>query len=189
MSECLLVVGLGNPGKEYQNNRHNVGFKFVEAIAESVASDSFRKMSGVAEVLSFFENNQKIILAKPQTFMNLSGRAVRFLIDFYKIPIQKVLVFHDDIDLPFGRVKIKQGGGNGGHNGLKSIDNLAGVEYWRVRVGVGRPQEKSMVVDYVLGNFSRDEMNRIFEIEKIITETLSILFSNKIKNLENLINS
>ncbi|MBO4405209.1 MAG: aminoacyl-tRNA hydrolase, partial [Alphaproteobacteria bacterium] len=135
MSDCLLMVGLGNPGSEYRNNRHNVGFQMVEAIAESVASCSFRRMSSIAEVSSCFFEKKKIIFAKPQTFMNLSGRAVRFLIDFYKIPTNKVIIFHDDIDLPFGRVKIKKGGGNGGHNGLKSIDSLAGNDYWRVRVG------------------------------------------------------
>jgi len=189
MSDCLLIVGLGNPGLEYKNNRHNVGFQMIEAIAESIASSSFRKMTQIAEVSSCFFEKKKIILAKPLTFMNLSGRAIRLLIDFYKIPISKVIVFHDDIDLPFGRVKIKKGGGNGGHNGLKSIDNLAGNDYWRVRVGVGRPTEKSMVVSYVLGDFSAKEFEKLDSIKKIISENLSILVSNDPKKLELLINS
>ena len=189
MSDCLLMVGLGNPGSEYRNNRHNVGFQMVEAIAESVASCSFRRMSSIAEVSSCFFEKKKIIFAKPQTFMNLSGRAVRFLIDFYKIPTNKVIIFHDDIDLPFGRVKIKKGGGNGGHNGLKSIDSLAGNDYWRVRVGVGRPTEKSMVVSHVLGNFSDEESEKLEKIKKIIAENFSILISNDPKKLESLINS
>jgi PTH1 family peptidyl-tRNA hydrolase len=121
--------------------------------------------------------------------MNISGRAVRFLIDFYKIPLNKVVIFHDDIDLPFGRVKIKKGGGNGGHNGLKSIDNLAGTDYWRVRIGIGRPAEKSMVVSYVLGNFTKEEFEKLNDIKKIISENLSILVSNDPKKLESLINS
>ena len=189
MVECLLIVGLGNPGSEYENNRHNVGFQMIEAIAESVASNSFKKMSQVVEVSSCFFEKKKIIFAKPQTFMNLSGRAVRFLIDFYKISINKVIAFHDDIDLPFGRVKIKKGGGNGGHNGLKSIDNLAGTDYWRVRIGVGRPAEKSMVVSHVLGNFSSEELEKLNTIKKIIAENLSVLISNDPKKLESLINS
>lgn len=189
MIECLLFVGLGNPGPEYENNRHNVGFQMIEAIAESVASGSFKKISQVAEISSCFCEKKKIIFAKPQTFMNISGRAVRFLIDFYKIPIDKVVVFHDDIDLPFGRVKIKKGGGNGGHNGLKNIDNLAGNNYWRVRIGVGRPAEKSMVVSYVLGNFTKEEFEKLKRIKKIISENLSILISNDPKKLESLINS
>lgn len=189
MIECLLVVGLGNPGFEYENNRHNVGFQMIEAIAESVASSSFKGMSQVVEVSSCFYEKKKIILAKPRTFVNLSGRAVRFLIDFYKISINKVIILHDDIDLPFGRVKIKKGGGNGGHNGLKSIDSLAGTDYWRVRIGVGRPEKKSMVVSHVLGDFSSEEFEKLDAIKKVITENLSILFSNDPKKLESLINS
>ncbi len=189
MNDCLLLVGLGNPGSEYRNNRHNIGFQVLEAIAESVASGFFKRMTPFAEISSCFFEKKKIICAKPQTFMNLSGKAVRFLIDFYKIPIEKVIVFHDDIDLPFGRVKIKKGGGNGGHNGLKSIDNLAGNNYWRVRIGVGRPIEKSMVVSYVLGNFSSEESEKLDAIKQIIIENLSILISNNPKNLESLINS
>lgn len=188
MVECLLVVGLGNPGFEYENNRHNVGFQMIEAIAESVASNPFKRMSQVVEVSSYFFEKKKVILAKPQTFVNLSGRAVRLLMDFYKISIDKVIVFHDDIDLPFGRVKIKKGGGNGGHNGLKSIDSLAGTDYWRVRIGVGRPEKKSMVVSHVLGDFSSEELEKLNSIKKIITENLSILFSSDPKKLESLIN-
>ena len=189
MTECLLIVGLGNPGTKYENNRHNVGFQMIEAMAKFIASNSFKKMSQIAEISSCFFEKKKIIFVKPQTFMNVSGRAVRLLIDFYKIPINKVIVFHDDIDLPFGRVKIKKGGGNGGHNGLKSIDNLAGNDYWRVRIGVGRPAEKSMIVSYVLGDFSDDESAKLSEIKKIIAENLSILASNDPKKLESLINS
>ena len=187
--ERLLVVGLGNPGPQYKNNRHNVGFQMMEAVVNSVASDSFKKMASIAEISQCFVENKKVIFTKPLTFMNLSGRAIRFLIDFYKIPINKVIVFHDDIDLPFGRVKIKKGGGNGGHNGLKSIDNLVGNDYWRIRIGVGRPTEKSMVVSYVLGNFIPEELKKLKDIQKIISENLSILVSNDPKKLESLINS
>lgn len=189
MMERLLVVGLGNPGSQYENNRHNVGFRMIEAIADSVVSNPFKKMASISDVSQCFVENKKVIFAKPLTFMNLSGRAIRFLIDFYKIPINKVIVFHDDIDLPFGRVKIKKGGGNGGHNGLKSIDNLAGNDYWRIRIGVGRPTEKSMVVSYVLGNFVPEELKKLKSIQEVIIKNLSILVSNDPKKLESLINS
>lgn len=189
MMERLLIVGLGNPGSQYKNNRHNVGFRMIETIADSVVSNPFKKMASIADVSQCFVENKKVIFAKPLTFMNLSGRAIRFLIDFYKIPTNKVIVFHDDIDLPFGRVKIKKGGGNGGHNGLKSIDNLVGNDYWRIRIGVGRPTEKSMVVSYVLGNFIPEELKKLKDIQKIISENLSILVSNDPKKLESLINS
>lgn len=189
MSNCVLLVGLGNPGAEYENNRHNVGFKIIEAVADSAASNSFKKIGGVAEITSFSLEHTKFILAKPSTFMNLSGRAVRFLMDFYKLPLPNIYVFHDDIDLPFGRVKIKNGGGNGGHNGLKSIDSLAGVEYWRIRIGVGRPLEKSMVVSHVLGNFPEEQISKIENISQIIAQNLMTLISKDNKKLEQLINA
>lgn len=177
MDEIILLVGLGNPGSEYANNRHNVGFRILDAIAEEVGPSSFKRMSPEVETFSFLLGKTKIILAKPQTYMNNSGRAVRFLIDFYKIPIEKVYVFHDDIDLPFGRVRIKQGGGNGGHNGLKSIDNCCGKDYWRIRIGVGRPTEKDEVVSYVLGNFTKEQQEKISEISELATKNLSIILN------------
>ncbi|MDR1333816.1 MAG: aminoacyl-tRNA hydrolase, partial [Holosporaceae bacterium] len=162
----LLFLGLGNPGSKYAFNKHNVGFRIIDAIAEFVSAASFKKMATLVDVSSFSSKDSKIFLAKPQTFMNLSGQAVRFLMDFYKISPEKIFVFHDDIDLELGRVKIKNGGGNGGHNGLKSIDSLVGNSYWRIRIGVGRPLHKSMVSSYVLGNFSEDEEG---VIEKVIS--------------------
>lgn len=177
MDEPILLVGLGNPGSEYANNRHNVGFQVLDAIAGEVGPSSFKRMFPEVETFSFLLGKTKVILAKPQTYMNNSGRAVRLLIDFYKIPIEKVYVFHDDIDLPLGRVRIKQGGGNGGHNGLKSIDNHCGKDYWRIRIGVGRPQEKSEVVSYVLGNFTEEQYVTIEELVTLIVKNLStVLF-------------
>lgn len=177
IAEVILLVGLGNPGGEYKNNRHNVGFQIVDSIAESVGPGSFKRMSPEVEIFSFVVGKTKIILAKPQTYMNCSGRAVRMLMDFYKIPVEHVYVFHDDIDLPFGRVRIKQGGGHGGHNGLKSVDSCCGKNYWRVRIGVGRPEHKSEVVSYVLGNFEKDQQIRLREIFAEIAKNLPVLFS------------
>jgi len=172
----MLLVGLGNPGSKYDGNRHNVGFEIINAIAEANSAGSFKKMMSLVEVSSFFMEKTKIIVAKPQTFMNLSGQAVRFLMDFYKISSENIYVFHDDIDLDFGRVKIKKGGGTGGHNGLKSIDSLLGKDYWRVRIGVGRPREKSMVSSYVLSDFTKDEKDILQDISREISRNLQLLF-------------
>ncbi|MBQ3565144.1 MAG: aminoacyl-tRNA hydrolase [Alphaproteobacteria bacterium] len=188
LSDTVLLVGLGNPGQEYEDSRHNVGFRVIEAVANVAASSSFKRMASIVDVASFTCGHRKILLAKPVTFMNLSGRAVRFLMDFFKIPLSKICVIHDDIDLPFGRVKTKIGGGNGGHNGLKSIDNLAGVDYWRIRIGVGRPAEKSMVVSYVLSKFSEDQQPRLDEICSIISDNIRDLSFDQLKQLEGLIN-
>jgi PTH1 family peptidyl-tRNA hydrolase len=171
----LLLVGLGNPGLKYESNRHNVGFTVIDAIAESVSVSSFKKMMTLTEISSFSLEDSKIFLAKPLTFMNLSGQAVRFLMDFYKIPINKIYVFHDDIDLEPGRVKMKKGGGSGGHNGLKSIDSLAGNEYKRIRIGVGRPAEKTMVSSYVLGDFSPDEYDKVRKIIAEISKNIKLI--------------
>ncbi len=177
MDELSLFLGLGNPGDKYKNNRHNVGFNVIEAIAGDEASFSFKKMLS-AEISTCSCNMRKIILAKPQTFMNLSGHATRAMMDFYKIPLNNVYVFHDDIDLSFGRIKIKKGGGSGGHNGLKSIDNIVGSEYYRIRIGIGRPEEKSMVSSYVLQDFDTEQQRIIEKICALITEKISLLLAD-----------
>lgn len=189
MSDGVLLVGLGNPGRQYEHNRHNVGFMIVDALADVSASFSsaFKKVGPHAEILPVSFERKKVILVKPLTYMNLSGRAVRFLVDFYKIASDNIYVFHDDIDLAFGRVKIKKGGGNGGHNGLRSIDELIGREYWRIRIGIGRPLEKSMVASYVLHDFEDDESDIISKISKKTATNLSLLFSDP-KKLEQELN-
>ena len=176
-------MGLGNPGAKYEKSRHNIGFRIIEAIAIVRAATSFRKIAAIAEVSTFGLDQIKVILAKPLTFMNLSGQAVRFLMDFYKISSEKIYVFHDDIDLKFGDIKIKKSGGNGGHNGLRSIDALVGNNYWRVRIGVGRPKEKSMVSSYVLDDFSQDEKNIMQNVCFKISENMALLFCDS-KKLE-----
>lgn len=183
MNDCVLFVGLGNPGIAYKNNRHNVGFMIIDALAEAEASFSFKKAASLAETSSFSAENKKIFLVKPLTYMNLSGRAVRFLLDFYKVKSDNIFVFHDDIDLEFGRIKIKKGGGNGGHNGLRNIDEQIGREYWRIRVGIGRPQGKSEVASYVLHDFNDDEMITISQISQKIANNFTLLLSDP-KKLE-----
>ncbi|MDR1034795.1 MAG: aminoacyl-tRNA hydrolase, partial [Holosporales bacterium] len=134
----LLVIGLGNPGSKYMYTRHNAGFLFVDYFSESEKFPAFRTRfdSMCSECILLGE---KVILQKPQTFMNLSGRAVGQLVSFYKLNPEQIIVFHDDIDLQPFDVKIKLGGGHGGHNGLRSIDEAIGRNYWRVRFGIGRP--------------------------------------------------
>ncbi|MDR2068092.1 MAG: aminoacyl-tRNA hydrolase [Holosporaceae bacterium] len=181
---AVLLAGLGNPGGSYKNNRHNVGFRVMDAVADG---GSFKKIASLAEIMILSASDQKIILSKPCTFMNLSGNAVKFLMDFYKIPDENVYVVHDDIDLDIGRVKIKKGGGNGGHNGLRSVDDLIGRNYWRLRIGVGRPREKSMISSHVLGDFLPHEEEILHKIVAAIKENLPLLFSD-VKKLERLLN-
>jgi PTH1 family peptidyl-tRNA hydrolase len=153
-----VLVGLGNPGPEYALNRHNVGFMCVDVIASSYTAGPFKIKNSMA--LSMFHvEEHRIFLCKPHTYMNLSARAVAPLLSFYNVPLDRLVVFNDDLDLEPGRIKIKKGGGNGGHNGLKSLDQTVGKEYWRVRIGIGHPGHKDDVSPYVLGNFSRYDLN------------------------------
>ena len=154
----LLIVGLGNPGTQYENTRHNIGFKVIDHLVSDFGANSISKSSFQGELFKA----PNLLLLKPTTFMNLSGNSVQAVKNFYKIDIDDIIVIHDDIDLPFSALRFKKGGGHGGHNGLRSIDAMIGKEYNRVRMGVGKPEYKSQVVDYVLGNFS-DEEQRVLK--------------------------
>jgi len=148
-----LFVGLGNPGASYENNRHNIGFKVIDKLVDHYGAINVSKMAFCGEL---YKSNNLLFL-KPTTFMNLSGKSLQTVQNFYKVEIDNIIVIHDDLDLPFGAVRFKKGGGNGGHNGLKSIDSMIGVEYIRVRMGIGKPIYKSQVADFVLHDFSEDE--------------------------------
>ncbi len=151
----ILIVGLGNPGTKYIRTRHNVGFMAVDALAGADAVWGCEKNALVFK-------SGGMIFAKPQTFMNLSGLAVLALMTFYKVPLENLVVIHDDVDLKLGDVREKVGGGSAGHNGIKSIDNAVGNEYRRIRIGVGRPDNEHIdTSDWVLGKFTNDEMNVI----------------------------
>ena len=145
-----LFVGLGNPGNRYENNRHNIGFLVIDTLVDHYSAS---KISKTAFLGDLYKANDLLFL-KPTTFMNLSGKSLQAVQNFYKIAIDDIVVIHDDLDLPFGAVRFKKGGGNGGHNGLKSIDALVGKEYTRIRMGIGKPEHKSQVADYVLHDFS-----------------------------------
>lgn len=151
-----LFVGLGNPGHEYAQNRHNVGFMCVDEIRESYGFPPEKsKFSGLCTEGQI--DHKKVLLFKPLTYMNRVGRAVGDVLRFFKIPSQHLLVFHDDLDLAPGKVRVKWGGGPGGHNGLKDLDAHVGSNYWRVRIGIGRPHHKGAVTSYVLSDFSKDD--------------------------------
>ncbi|MCI5046732.1 MAG: aminoacyl-tRNA hydrolase [Aquisalinus sp.] len=159
----LLIVGLGNPGKQYSENRHNVGFQLVDAIAErhgfGPAREKFRGIlrEGTLSTPSQDAADTKVLLLKPQTFYNESGNSVREVVSFYKIPAEKIIVIHDELDLAPGKVKMKSGGGTAGNNGLKSISSHIGNDFIRMRIGIGHPGDKAKVTAHVLGNFSKSE--------------------------------
>jgi PTH1 family peptidyl-tRNA hydrolase len=156
MQTSFLVVGLGNPGSQYAGNRHNVGFMAADALADALRAGPWsRKFKGkLAEAQA---GGERIYLLKPQTYMNLSGESVRAAAQFYKIPPERVIVLYDELDLLPGRLRVKRGGGHGGHNGVKSIDAHLGKDYTRVRIGIGHPGEKHLVTNYVLGDFGKAE--------------------------------
>ena len=163
-----LIIGLGNPGRKYISTWHNLGFVAIDELRELVGGDKFKKSAKFqAEIATGNIGDEKLILAKPQTFMNNSGQAVGEIARFYKIPTEDVIVLHDDIDLVFGKIKVKQGGGHAGHNGLRSIDSHIGKEYWRVRFGVSHPGNADDVADYVLNNFSKQEQQ---EVERLAAD-------------------
>ncbi|HVN43339.1 MAG TPA: aminoacyl-tRNA hydrolase [Steroidobacteraceae bacterium] len=158
-----IIVGLGNPGPEHQLTRHNAGFWFVDALARSQAVQ-FRSHSRYqGEVAKVTVEGQELILLKPQTYMNRSGLAVRSLIDYVKAPLSEVLVVHDELDLPPGTVRLKLGGGHGGHNGLRDVITHCGPDFWRLRLGIGHPGEKSEVIDYVLQRAAASEEQAVVD--------------------------
>lgn len=151
----MLIVGLGNPGSAYAQTRHNIGFMVIDELCRRHNVHNVSKSSFEGELFKMGSH----FLLKPLTFMNLSGRSILAVKNFYKI--DEVIVIHDDLDLPFGALRFKNGGGHGGHNGLKSTDSAIGADYTRVRMGIGKPEHKSQVADYVLHPFSTDEQNKL----------------------------
>ena len=182
----LLLVGLGNPSPHNKNNRHNVGFSVIDAINQKFKlSKQKPKFKGLLTTGKIEE--QKVYAIKPLTFMNSSGICIKELIEYFKINVKDVFVFHDDMDIDIGKVKVKFGGSSAGHNGIESIDKNIGKLYSRVRIGIGRPKNNSETNLHVLDNFSTDEKQSIEDITKSIIDLISILikrdldlFSSKI---------
>ena len=156
-----LIAGLGNPGPKYEATRHNVGFWFVDQLARSKGASFRNENKFHGEVCSLTIEGQSVWLLKPQTYMNRSGQAVRALAQFYKIPVDNVLVVHDELDIPPGALRLKQGGGHGGHNGLRDIMAQLGKEFMRLRVGIGHPGSSHEVTNYVLGRAGAGEQGDI----------------------------
>ncbi|MBK1669405.1 aminoacyl-tRNA hydrolase [Rhodovibrio sodomensis] len=152
----LLLVGLGNPGPKYEKTRHNIGFMALDEIARSQNLSAWRGrfQSAAAEG---FVGTEKVLALKPQTYMNLSGQAVGEAMRYFKLPVSQVVVLYDDLDLALGKVKAKQGGGHAGHNGIKSMIQHCGADFWRIRMGIGHPGDKAQVTNYVLSEFAKAE--------------------------------
>jgi len=170
----ILFVGLGNPTLDSKNNRHNIGFKIIDAINKNFGlSKQKPKFKGLLTTGNI--ENQKVYAIKPLTFMNSSGICIKELIEYFKIDVKDIFVFHDDMDIDVGKIKVKFGGSSAGHNGIDSIDKNIGKNYSRVRIGIGRPKNNSTGEDHVLDNFSVDEKQSVEEIINNIIKSFSIL--------------
>ena len=178
-----LFVGLGNPGENYCKNRHNIGFMAIDAIINRHGGSSWKKkFQGLATEITL--NREKLIFLKPSTFMNLSGQSVSEASRFYKLKSSEICVFHDELDLPFMKIKTKIGGGHAGHNGLRSIQQHLGPDYFRVRIGVGHPGDKAKVASYVLNNFPKNnEAELKFLLDAVADGFPHLLEANKEKFL------
>ena len=162
--DTFLLIGLGNPGREYKDNRHNFGFMLIDRIAVRLNARGM-KLQSKAIVTNAVYEERKLILAKPQTYMNLSGHSVQGLAHFYKLPLENLLVAHDDLDLPFGTIRLRPGGGPGGQKGVAStIERLGTQDFARLRLGIGRPPGRMDPAAYVLQDFSRDDVKILSEI-------------------------
>jgi len=183
-----LVVGLGNPGSRYQWTRHNAGFMVLDRLSHLAGIPVTKKGSSGLTGEGFWFGH-RLILLKPQTFMNLSGRSVAEMARFYKISSEEIIVVHDDLDIPFGQVRLKKGGGHGGHNGLRSIFSDIGTgDFLRLRIGIGRPA-RGDVVDYVLHPFSANEMQDLAVVLDGAVDTLESLLSDGLEKTMSLFNN
>tara|TARA_B110000438_G_scaffold218498_1_gene211365 strand:- start:2940 stop:3500 length:561 start_codon:yes stop_codon:yes gene_type:complete len=183
----LLLVGLGNPNPNSSNNRHNVGFLIIDAINQKFKlSKQKPKFKGLLTTGKI--DDQKVFAIKPLTFMNNSGVCIKELIDYFKINVKDVFVFHDDMDIDLGKVKVKFGGSSAGHNGIESIDKNIGKNYSRIRIGIGKPKNNSSGADHVLEDFSIDEKGSLEKINKNIIESLAVLINKDLDLFSSKIN-
>jgi PTH1 family peptidyl-tRNA hydrolase len=175
----FLIAGLGNPGDKYKNTRHNVGFMVIDTIIKSLTTVKINKSNFKSDL---FKVNNKL-LVKPQTFMNNSGQSIGSISQYYNIENKDIIIVHDDLDLPFGTIKFKCGGGHGGHNGLRSIDSHIGCDYIRVRIGISKPTDKNEVANYVLSNFSKEELGKL---NNIIIDVIKAINAMQLLPLEDI---
>ena len=184
----LLFVGLGNPTPDSENNRHNVGFKIIDSLNKKFSlSKQKPKFKGL--LTTGIVNNKKVYAIKPLTFMNNSGICIRELIEYFKIDSEDVIVFHDDLDINFGKIKAKFAGSSAGHNGIESIDKFIGKEYSRVRIGIGKPNIKSAVTDHVLKDFDEEEQQKLENIIESIISSFTILLDKKLELFSSTVNN
>ena len=184
----LLFVALGNPTPDSEHNRHNIGFKLIDALNQKFGlSKQKPKFKGLLTTGNI--ENKKVYAIKPLTFMNNSGICIRELIEYFKIDAEDVIVFHDDLDIEFGKVKAKFSGSSAGHNGIESIDKFIGKDYSRVRIGIGRPKTKTDVADHVLKDFNEDEMLQLEKITNNIIDSISILIDKKLDLFSSTVNN
>ena len=183
-----LIVGLGNPGKDYENTRHNAGFKFIDEYAKSKGLTlNQNKFKGL--YTTFINNGEKIILLKPQKYMNLSGEVVRDFVNFFKINIEDILIICDDLDTPLGKIKIKYKGSSGGHNGLKNIEqNLNTNEYKRIKIGISNDKNQDRI-NYVIGKMPKEDLEKLNEVTSHSPEILNDYLTLKFDNLMNKYNT
>jgi len=171
-----LLVGLGNPGPRYAGNRHNIGFMAVDAIVRRHSFSSLReRFHGLTAEGTI--DGEKVLALAPQTFMNDSGRAVQAAMTFYKLQPADIIVIYDEIDLPLGKVRVKRGGGAGGHNGIRSIDAHIGTDTWRIRMGVDHPGQKELVKAYVLMDFFKEEQPQVQAMLDAVAEAIPLMIA------------
>jgi len=184
----ILLVGLGNPTPNSNDNRHNVGFKVIDSINKKFGLTKQKpKFKGLLTTGNI--SNKKVYAIKPLTFMNNSGICIRELIEYFKINVEDVIVFHDDLDVDFSKIKTKFGGSSAGHNGIESIDKFIGKDYSRVRVGIGKPEKKIEVSDFVLTNFTEEEKIVIEKIIRSIIDSMPILIDKKLDLFSSTVNN
>tara|TARA_B100000700_G_scaffold189764_1_gene209057 strand:+ start:1307 stop:1867 length:561 start_codon:yes stop_codon:yes gene_type:complete len=184
----ILLVGLGNPTPDSNDNRHNIGFKIIDSINQKFGlSKQKPKFKGLLTTGNI--SNKKVYAIKPLTFMNNSGICIRELIEYFKIDPQDVIVFHDDLDVDFAKIKVKFGGSSAGHNGIASIDKFIGKDYSRVRIGIGKPEKKIEVSDFVLSNFTEEEKVDLEKVIQNIIDSMPILLDKKLDLFSSTVNN
>ena len=184
----ILLVGLGNPTPDSNNNRHNIGFKIIDEINKKFElSKQKPKFKGLLTTGNI--SNKKVYVIKPLTFMNNSGICIREIIEYFKINVEDVIVFHDDLDVDFAKIKVKFGGSSAGHHGIESIDKFIGKDYSRVRVGIGKPEKKIQVSDFVLTNFTEEETIESGKLIQNIIDSMPILIDKKLELFSSIVNN
>jgi PTH1 family peptidyl-tRNA hydrolase len=173
----MLIVGLGNPGSDYEHSRHNIGFMVIDELIKRFCANKLSSSNFHGELFKY----QNHFLLKPLTFMNLSGNSIVSVKNFFKI--EDVVVIHDDLDLPFGTLRFKYGGGHGGHNGLKSTDENISKNYVRIRLGIGKPEHKGEVSSYVLSDFTEQEQSHLPKLISTCCDSIEYLLTNSLENV------